>query len=230
MKTARKIIDYADLPRSEWPEIISRKESESGGLKRCFNGRPCKWGHVTERYVSGSGCLICCKQYQEKNREKIRTRAGIYRDANREKLREGYSKHYYENRNEILDGMAAHYNTPEQKARRQTPEYKAHKKAYRETPSQKANAEAYRSTPEWKASQKVFHKAHLQARASNPEMQEKRRFSLLKYDQSHKGVATNLRREFGCEVPSEYVEAIRSQRIMKRALKQKKMNQNQTKQ
>ena len=40
-------------------EIISRKEAKSRGLKKYFTGKPCKHGHIAERYVDGGGCKDC---------------------------------------------------------------------------------------------------------------------------------------------------------------------------
>jgi hypothetical protein len=33
------------------PEIISRAEAKARGLTRYFTGKPCKYGHIAERYV-----------------------------------------------------------------------------------------------------------------------------------------------------------------------------------
>lgn len=46
-------------------EIVSRDEAKARGLKFYFTGRPCKRGHVAERYVSSKGCADCV---QENNR------------------------------------------------------------------------------------------------------------------------------------------------------------------
>jgi len=44
--------------------IVSRAEALELGLKRYYTGKPCKHGHVAERYVSGKakgkgGCVEC---------------------------------------------------------------------------------------------------------------------------------------------------------------------------
>lgn len=43
------------------PEIISRADAMRAGLKRFFTGKPCKHGHLVERYVAGGGvdCGVC---------------------------------------------------------------------------------------------------------------------------------------------------------------------------
>jgi hypothetical protein len=40
--------------------LITRKEAQAAGLKKYFTGKPCKEGHVSERYVNG-GCIGCEK-------------------------------------------------------------------------------------------------------------------------------------------------------------------------
>ena len=56
-------------------EIITRKEAIEQGLKRYFTGKPCKRGHIAERYASNRGCTICSgeswRKYREENSGKI---------------------------------------------------------------------------------------------------------------------------------------------------------------
>lgn len=40
-------------------EEISRQQAIAQGLKRYFNGKPCKHGHLAERYVCTKHCVIC---------------------------------------------------------------------------------------------------------------------------------------------------------------------------
>jgi len=40
-------------------KIITRKEAKLLGLKHYFTGKPCKYGHVGDRYVSMGRCKIC---------------------------------------------------------------------------------------------------------------------------------------------------------------------------
>ena len=44
------------------PKIVERAEARLLGLTRCFTGRPCKYGHVAERFVSTGACIICCRK------------------------------------------------------------------------------------------------------------------------------------------------------------------------
>ncbi len=91
--------------------IVTRSEAKARELTCYYTGKPCKNGHIAERYVSTAACTICCQSekvrkqgraYCERNREKInkrqrtnyaanpektRKRNQIYRGANLEKVR-----------------------------------------------------------------------------------------------------------------------------------------------
>ncbi len=54
-----------DLTRS--PSPISRAEAAECGLSRFYTGKPCRAGHVAERYVGNKHCVAC-------NAEKTRLR------------------------------------------------------------------------------------------------------------------------------------------------------------
>jgi len=98
------------------PEIISRKEAIAKGLKRYFNGKPCKYGHVAENYVRGE-CVVCRDRrraaYDAANRERAAARskkryeadpnrarayAAAYREIHREKVLERTAKWRSQNR------------------------------------------------------------------------------------------------------------------------------------
>lgn len=51
-----------DGARKNVPEIVTRAEAKARGLKRYFTGRPCKRGHICERYVNECICLHCNKE------------------------------------------------------------------------------------------------------------------------------------------------------------------------
>src|ERR1019366_1843671 len=40
-------------------EIISYKDAKARGLKRYFTGKPCKHGHLSEKFVSNCCCVTC---------------------------------------------------------------------------------------------------------------------------------------------------------------------------
>lgn len=39
--------------------VVSRRTAEARGLKRYFTGKPCKRGHLAERYTSNGKCVAC---------------------------------------------------------------------------------------------------------------------------------------------------------------------------
>ena len=43
------------------PEIISRKSALAAGATHYFTGKPCKRGHVAERYPNNGECVVCAK-------------------------------------------------------------------------------------------------------------------------------------------------------------------------
>ena len=42
--------------------IISRAEAIARGLNKFFTGKPCKRGHISEKYVDNYGCVQCTAQ------------------------------------------------------------------------------------------------------------------------------------------------------------------------
>ena len=53
-------------------DLISREEAKQKGLYRYFNGKPCKKGHISQKYVSNMGCVECrnIKNLSLENRKK----------------------------------------------------------------------------------------------------------------------------------------------------------------
>jgi hypothetical protein len=69
-------------------KIISRSEAKAAGLKRYFTGKPCKYGHVTERQVSSGRCMRCDVLKNAASPEENRQNAHAWRIANPKKCRE----------------------------------------------------------------------------------------------------------------------------------------------
>ena len=83
-------------------EIISRKDARAQGLRRYFTGKPCKNGHLDERFVSDATCRTCdvarCRAQKKRraasdakrhkdNPEPRRERARLWRLANPDKAK-----------------------------------------------------------------------------------------------------------------------------------------------
>jgi 5-methylcytosine-specific restriction endonuclease McrA len=90
MRQVRDACVRAALQKKFSRPIITREEAKAAGLTRYFSGEACKFGHVSERYVSGTTCVVC-------NREKEKA----YRAVNHEKLRSSQRAYYYEHADEI---------------------------------------------------------------------------------------------------------------------------------
>lgn len=70
--------------------IVTRAEAKVAGLKRYFTGRPCRNGHLCERYTSNNQCLVCnlahTERYEQANREQVDSYRKGWRVANRDKI------------------------------------------------------------------------------------------------------------------------------------------------
>jgi hypothetical protein len=68
-------------------DIITRADALARGLKRYFTGRPCKHGHIAERYAFSRACCICITissiKWNTANPQKVRGIQRRYRAANR---------------------------------------------------------------------------------------------------------------------------------------------------
>lgn len=84
---------------SSLPLIISRKEARAAGLKRYFTGKPCKHGHIAERYLWGV-CIECYRLHDAKPERsaKRRTRDKKWKKANVRAVSEKNRKQYIKNR------------------------------------------------------------------------------------------------------------------------------------
>lgn len=90
------------MARPDSPEIISPAEAKAKGLKRYFTGKPCKRGHVCERYIyanSRSGpCIQCAllnrERYEREHPENRSERTRRYKHSlkGREKSRLWHSR------------------------------------------------------------------------------------------------------------------------------------------
>lgn len=70
------------------PEIIDPKTARALGLKKYFTGKPCRRGHLEDRYVSSGGCMACDRVGKDNcNLEKSLTQKRKWRLANPDKVR-----------------------------------------------------------------------------------------------------------------------------------------------
>ena len=78
-------------------DIISKTQARDNGASTYFTGRPCKHGHISERYVSNGHCKDCIdrrhKEWRKAHPEKTNAISQRWKEKNREALAE-YKKRY----------------------------------------------------------------------------------------------------------------------------------------
>lgn len=86
-------------------EKISRSEAREKGLTRYYTGKPCKYGHYSERLVSNATCLACVhirsRKYRKNNPEKVSKSYKAYYQKNKDNLVEYKKGWYQENKSRI---------------------------------------------------------------------------------------------------------------------------------
>lgn len=90
-------------------KVISQKKAKKEGFDRYFTGKPCKHGHVSERYLSGP-CVECMKIRDESDEVKEHKKNYLkqYYKNNIEQFKE-YSKQYYKNNSEWIKEKGKNY-------------------------------------------------------------------------------------------------------------------------
>lgn len=79
------------LKSEEWNKLRASRQAAIASGALTYHGRPCPYGHGTEKYTSGGNCIACSaafsasdhkkeydKQYQEDNAERIQERRKDY--------------------------------------------------------------------------------------------------------------------------------------------------------
>jgi hypothetical protein len=93
-------------------EIITRAQAKARGLKRYFTGKPCKRGHVAERFVRNFECVTCRNEDFRKRRAanltKLREKDRKWRAAHRDEVNARRRAKNVEQRNKLRDRRAAH--------------------------------------------------------------------------------------------------------------------------
>src|SRR5208283_2811765 len=69
------------------PQIISRDDAIALGFVTYFTGKPCKYGHVAERYVSCKRCVCCSIAYRADHKEVIAEQKKVYCANNKEAIK-----------------------------------------------------------------------------------------------------------------------------------------------
>lgn len=106
--------------------IISRAEAKQLGLKRYFTGKPCKHGHIAERYTVDSKCLTCVKESNVNRRElDNKFKRDYYKSEKGKAARKKYSE---ENSDKIRQTKRNNYQRNiERERQRRRDDYSKHK-------------------------------------------------------------------------------------------------------
>lgn len=142
--------------------VVSREEAIRLGLKKFFTGKPCNYGHLAERYVSGGRCATCKlavkaapgfqKAYREKNKAALAIKDKARRDKNKD-AKAAYNAAYAEANKDRLLAYAREYR---EKNKSKIDEYKGGYRARRAE-----EIRAYRLNNRWLAN---IHRATRRAR------------------------------------------------------------------
>ena len=122
---------------------VSCQEAKVQGLKRYFTGKPCKHGHITERYVKDKTCIICSRAHKKKyaQTEQAKEKAKIYQQSEKFKLAHSESVKKYEMSNKCKtyrkawrnSGAGKDYHKEYNKEYTKTDKRKEYKKEYSKT-------------------------------------------------------------------------------------------------
>lgn len=82
-------------------EVITRAEAIKRGLKRYFTGKPCKHGHVTDRWTAQGSCVECVSLRAKSPEGKASgsIRSDKYRNSSKGKERRKNNRKEYYNKN-----------------------------------------------------------------------------------------------------------------------------------
>jgi 5-methylcytosine-specific restriction endonuclease McrA len=143
--------------------LISRKEALASGSAKYFTGKPCKRGHISERFVASSNCVACkpvhdaAYRSSEQGRKTGRKLTAKYRERHPDRVREAVRK-----RNQRPDVKRVH---AEYEAKRRRLDVAAEKrKAYRQKPEVKrrhANYQNHVRRPKLNGAEGKFTKADI---------------------------------------------------------------------
>jgi hypothetical protein len=78
-------------------DIICRKDALAIGRVRYFTGKPCKYGHVAERWCCDRQCADCKQKWRAENADKSIAQSRRWRAENIQRAREKNNKWYANN-------------------------------------------------------------------------------------------------------------------------------------
>jgi hypothetical protein len=77
-------------------KLINRQDAISQGLARYFTGKPCKHGHIAERYTGNKTCCVCgnagANKVKQRDRTKYIQHAKDWNNRNPDRIKEIHNK------------------------------------------------------------------------------------------------------------------------------------------
>lgn len=101
--------------------IIPKKEAKKLGMIRYFTGKSCKYGHISERFVSNNRCIECSNN-SNMSPERKSYRSNRYKE-NRKRYRNMAKENYRKNRKKRLKYDKIYYNTNKERILKRTKDY-----------------------------------------------------------------------------------------------------------
>lgn len=108
-------------------KLVSRKEAMERGLPRFFTAKPCKRGHISQRYTKYNGCCACQKQktreWRIKNPEWNLRLDRHQKAKDRDKINERYRLRYAANPKKFIEKAKRQYRANGEEIRRKRREW-----------------------------------------------------------------------------------------------------------
>lgn len=92
-----------------------------------FTGKPCKQGHISERYVSGRNCVACHEMYQKSNKSKVNKTNQEWQHRNREQVKKTKREYYLKNKDILVARAIAYQRTHPDKTNCKSANYRNRK-------------------------------------------------------------------------------------------------------
>lgn len=108
----------------------SAADAKARGLKRYFTGKPCKRGHISQRWSASGLCISCSHElnaeWHARNRQSVRVRRSKYYSDNREKFLQESAEWRAANPEKRKEQSLLYRSSPEGKSRRSMLQMRRH--------------------------------------------------------------------------------------------------------
>lgn len=120
-----------------------------------YTGKPCKKGHLADRYTPSRQCVICAKESQQKRRASPEGRAKHlakvqeWQANNPEKVKAYKDKYFKENKEHIYEKLAAYYKANPEKRKAVVKAYTQNNKDRMCAKTRNRQLKKLQATPSW---------------------------------------------------------------------------------